>query len=385
MWSTASNYRSPKEGTVTAKTRSEGTDKAAPAEEITSPTTIMVRASGLFALVLLLLFGVLFIKQALHDRVRNNAADAAATYCQYVLNGSFEEAAAMESANTTSVTAEHGRVALATPASSAVNMRVADSSISDDELTASARIEFTGVQNPIAGQEAPTYSSSIELERSSTDESWRITTPLVTTVEINMPVWTPALLIADEEVAANEASNEESNLPTWTTELTLYPGAYTIGAHALSADLNIAAIPERVARPYGDNPLNFASTITVPLPQTPITTSFKPFVVLPDDAGEALKANLLTLLNGCIHNNKEESNLCPDFTRTLPADTQLEFDRKLGVVSFPTTSTFRIDIVTIRDPATGWAQCSNITGTLSYNEEGQSTIEELTVRRCGQK
>jgi hypothetical protein len=264
-------------------------------------------------------------------------------------------------------------------------MRVADSSISDDELTASARIEFTGVQNPIAGQEAPTYSSSIELERSSTDESWRITTPLVTTVEINMPVWTPALLIADEEVAANEASNEESNLPTWTTELTLYPGAYTIGAHALSADLNIAAIPERVARPYGDNPLNFASTITVPLPQTPITTSFKPFVVLPDDAGEALKANLLTLLNGCIHNNKEESNLCPDFTRTLPADTQLEFDRKLGVVSFPTTSTFRIDIVTIRDPATGWAQCSNITGTLSYNEEGQSTIEELTVRRCGQK
>ena len=124
VWSTASNYRSPREGTVTAKTRSEGTDKAAPAKEITSPTTIMVRASGLFALVLLLLFGVIFIKQALHDRVRNNAADAAATYCQYVLNGSFEEAAAMESANMTSVTAEHGRVALATPASSAVKVAV---------------------------------------------------------------------------------------------------------------------------------------------------------------------------------------------------------------------------------------------------------------------
>ena len=96
---------------MTAKTRPESTDKAAPAKKETSPTTVMLRASGLFVLVLLLLFGVLFIKQALHDRVRNNAADVAATYCQYLLNGSFEEAAAMESANTTSVTAEHGRAA----------------------------------------------------------------------------------------------------------------------------------------------------------------------------------------------------------------------------------------------------------------------------------
>ena len=63
---------------MTAKTRPESTDKAAPAKKETSPTTVMLRASGLFVLVLLLLFGVLFIKQALHDRVRNNAADVAA-------------------------------------------------------------------------------------------------------------------------------------------------------------------------------------------------------------------------------------------------------------------------------------------------------------------
>lgn len=53
---------------MTAKTRPESTDKAAPAKKETSPTTVMLRASGLFVLVLLLLFGVLFIKQALHDR-----------------------------------------------------------------------------------------------------------------------------------------------------------------------------------------------------------------------------------------------------------------------------------------------------------------------------
>lgn len=37
---------------MTAKTRPESTDKAAPAKKETSPTTVMLRASGLFVLVL---------------------------------------------------------------------------------------------------------------------------------------------------------------------------------------------------------------------------------------------------------------------------------------------------------------------------------------------
>ena len=179
------------------------------------------------------------------NRERDNEALAGATsvvnaYCDAILKGNVDEAAAMDGlADSTdpnwmlSDAGEDFTVAAGT----FVSLSVSEGEMSPDRLTAT----FDVTSTPRVGMAAREESIEMVARRDSVDAPWRIATSLAQTVTVELPGATTDVLFNGATIASFNPVAE------WPVKgraltLTLYPGKYDIGARSFSSEARLRSL-----------------------------------------------------------------------------------------------------------------------------------------------
>ena len=306
-------------------------------------------------------------------------------YCDAILKGNVDEAAAMDGlANSTDPqwkltdAGEDFTVAAGT----FVSLSVSEGEMSPDRLTAT--FEVTSTDN--FGRGTPEHIEMVA-RRDSVDAPWTIATSLAQTVTVELPAATTDVLFNGATIASFDPVAE------WPVKgraltLTLYPGEYEIGARSFSSEARLSSLPGKLQQLYRDDEYGAVrSRFDVELSSTGATT-VRPFTF----DGTVLRAEteieLVELITQCIDTQGSSSHLCPDATTNAPPRVkQVDLRHEVGYydirVTIDSPTTFTIERLRVPNPAPGTAESYTGSGTMSYDENGNETITGLTLTSLG--
>lgn len=303
-------------------------------------------------------------------------------YCDAILKGNVDEAAAMDGlANSTDpewMLTDAGED-FAVAAGTFVSLSVSEGEMSPDRLTAT----FDVTSTPRVGMAAREESFEMVARRDSVDAPWRIVTSLAQTVTVELPAATTDVLFNGATIASFDPVAE------WPVKgraltLTLYPGEYEIGARSFSSEARLSSLPGKLQQLYRDDEYGAVrSRFDVELSSTGATT-VRPFTF----DGTVLRAEteieLVELITQCIDTQGSSSHLCPDATTNAPPRVkQADLRHEVGYydirVTIDSPTTFTIERLRVPNPAPGTAESYTGSGTMSYDENGNETITGITL------
>ena len=302
-------------------------------------------------------------------------------YCDAILKGNVDEAAAMDGlANSTDPewkltdAGEDFRV----PAGTHMSLTVSEGTLSADRLTAT--FEVTSTDN--YGRGTPEHIEMVA-RRDSVDAPWTIATSMAQTVTVELPAATTEVLFNGATIASFNPVAE------WPVKgraltLTLYPGMYEIGARSFSSEARLSSLPGKLQWLYRyDDYRAVRSQFDVELSSTG-AVMVTPFTFDATVLENETEIELVEIVMECIDTQGSVSDLCPDMTKNAPPrvkqrDLRREIEYYDISVTINSPTTFTINSLSLPNADTGVHQYYTGSGTMSYDENGDETITAITL------
>ena len=302
-------------------------------------------------------------------------------YCDAILKGNVDEAAALDGlANSTDPewkltdAGEDFRV----PAGTHMSLTVSEGTLSPDRLTATFNVTST----PFVRTVAPEHIEMVA-RRESLDAPWMIATSMAQTVTVELPAATTEVLFNGATIASFNPVAE------WPVKgrvltLTLYPGMYEIGARSFSSEARLSSLPGKLQQLYRDDEYGAVrSRFDVELSSTGATT-VRPFTFDATVLENETEIELVEIVMECIDTQGSVSDLCPDMTKNAPPrvkqrDLRREKEYYDISVTINSPTTFTIISLSLPNADTGVHQYYKGSGTMSYDENGDETITAITL------
>lgn len=321
------------------------------------------------------------------NRERDNEALAGATsvvsaYCDAVLGGRIDEAAAMDgladSTDPNWMLSDAGED-FAVAAGTFVSLSVSEGEMSPDRLTAT----FDVTSTPRVGMAAREESIEMVARRDSVDAPWTIATSLAQTVTVELPGATTDVLFNGATIASFNPVAE------WPVKgraltLTLYPGMYEIGARSFSSEARLSSLPGKLQQLYRDDEYRAVrSLFNVELSSTGATT-VRPFTFDAIVLEKQIEYELAEIIAQCIDTQGSVSDLCPDATKNAPPRVkQVDLSHEVRYydirVTIDSPTTFTIERLYVPNPAPDMAESYTGTVTVTYDDERHQTITGITL------
>ena len=342
---------------------------------------VLVLIVGAVASVLAWRSHVERVERELDAQALAGATSVVNTYCDAILKGNVDEAAAMDGlANSTDPewkltdAGEDFRV----PAGTHMSLTVSEGTLSPDRLTAT--FEVTSTDKFRRG--TPEHIEMVA-RRDSVDAPWTIATSMAQTVTVELPAATTEVLFNGATIASFNPVAE------WPVKgraltLTLYPGMYEIGARSFSSEARLSSLPGKLQWLYRyDDYRAVRSQFDVELSSTG-AVMVTPFTFDATVLENETEIELVKIVMECIDTQGSVSDLCPDMTKNAPPrvkqrDLRREIEYYDISVTINSPTTFTIKRLHFPDPAPGTAESYTGSGTMSYDENGNETITAITL------
>ena len=342
---------------------------------------VLVLIVGAVASVLAWRSHVERVERELDAQALAGATSVVNAYCDAILKGNVDEAAAMDGlANSTDPewmltdAGEDFRV----PAGTHMSLTVSEGTLSADRLTAT--FEVTSTDRFRRG--TPEHIEMVA-RRESLDAPWMIATSMAQTVTVELPAATTEVLFNGATIASFNPVAE------WPVKgraltLTLYPGMYEIGARSFSSEARLSSLPGKLQWLYRyDDYRAVRSQFDVELSSTG-AVMVTPFTFDATVLENETEIELVKIVMECIDTQGSVSDLCPDMTKSAPPrvkqrDLRREIEYYDISVTINSPTTFTIKRLHFPDPAPGTAESYTGSGTMSYDENGDETITAITL------
>ena len=342
---------------------------------------VLVLIVGAVASVLAWRSHVERVERELDAQALAGATSVVNAYCDAILKGNVDEAAALDGlADSTDPewmltdAGEDFRV----PAGTHMSLTVSEGTLSADRLTAT--FEVTSTDRFRRG--TPEHIEMV-VRRESLDAPWMIATSMAQTVTVELPAATTEVLFNGATIASFNPVAE------WPVKgraltLTLYPGMYEIGARSFSSEARLSSLPGKLQQLYRDDEYRAVrSLFNVELSSTGATT-VRPFTFDAIVLEKKIEYELAEIIAQCINTQGSSSHLCPDATKNAPPrvkqrDLRREIEYYDISVTINSPTTFTIKRLHFPDPAPGTAESYTGSGTMSYDENGDETITAITL------
>ena len=307
-------------------------------------------------------------------------------YCDAILKGNVDEAAAMDgladSSDPNWMLSDAGED-FAVAAGTFVSLSVSEGEMSPDRLTAT----FDVTSTPRVGMAAREESIEMVARRDSVDAPWMIVTSLAQTVTVELPGATTDVLFNGATVATF-APLAQWPTPRRTLTFTLYPGRYNIGARSFSSEARLSSLPGKGMLLYRDDKHGAVQSQFTALPSRVGAVTVTPFAFDATVLEKETEYELVELITECIDTQGSSSHLCPDATTNAPPRVkQVDLRHEVGYydirVTIDSPTTFTIERLRVPNPAPGTAESYTGSGTMSYDENGNETITGLTLTSLG--
>ena len=342
---------------------------------------VLVLIVGAVASVLAWRSHVERVERELDAQALAGATSVVNAYCDAILKGNVDEAAALDGlANSTDPewkltdAGEDFRV----PAGTHMSLTVSEGTLSVDRLTAT--FEVTSTDN--YGRGTPEHIEMVA-RRESLDAPWMIATSMAQTVTVELPAATTEVLFNGATIASFNPVAE------WPVKgraltLTLYPGMYEIGARSFSSEARLSSLPGKLQWLYRyDDYRAVRSQFDVELSSTG-AVMVTPFTFDATVLENETEIELVKIVMECIDTQGSVSDLCPDMTKNAPPrvkqrDLRREIEYYDISVTINSPTTFTIISLSLPNADTGVHQYYKGTGTMSYDENGDETITAITL------
>ena len=342
---------------------------------------VLVLIVGAVASVLAWRSHVERVERELDAQALAGATSVVNAYCDAILKGNVDEAAAMDGlANSTDPewmltdAGEDFRV----PVGTHMSLAVSEGMLSPDRLTAT--FEVTSTDN--FGRGTPEHIEMVA-RRESLDAPWMIATSMAQTVTVELPAATTEVLFNGATIASFNPVAE------WPVKgraltLTLYPGMYEIGARSFSSEARLSSLPGKLQWLYRyDDYRAVRSQFDVELSSTG-AVMVTPFTFDATVLENETEIEFVKIVMECIDTQGSVSDLCPDMTKNAPPrvkqrDLRREIEYYDISVTINSPTTFTIKRLHFPDPAPGTAESYTGSGTMSYDENGDETITAITL------
>ena len=342
---------------------------------------VLVLIVGAVASVLAWRSHVERVERELDAQALAGATSVVNAYCDAVMLGRFDEAAAMDGlADSTDPewmltdAGEDFRV----PVGIHMSLTVSEGTLSADRLTAT--FEVTSTDN--YGRGTPEHIGMVA-RRESLDAPWTIATSMAQTVTVELPAATTEVLFNGATIASFNPVAE------WPVKgraltLTLYPGMYEIGARSFSSEARLSSLPGKLQQLYRyDDDRAVRSQFDVELSSTG-AVMVTPFTFDATVLRAETETELVEIVMECIDTQGSVSDLCPDMTKNAPPrvkqrDLRREKEYYDISVTINSPTTFTINSLSLPNADTGVHQYYKGTGTMSYDENGDETITAITL------
>ena len=342
---------------------------------------VLVLIVGAVASVLAWRSHVERVERELDAQALAGATSVVNAYCDAILKGNVDEAAALDGlANSTDpewMLADAGED-FRVPAGTHMSLTVSEGTLSADRLTAT--FEVTSTDRFRRG--TPEHIEMVA-RRESLDAPWMIATSMAQTVTVELPAATTEVLFNGATIASFNPVAE------WPVKrraltLTLYPGMYEIGARSFSSEARLSSLPGKLQQLYRyDDDRAVRSQFDVELSSTGAVMVI-PFTFDATVLENETEIELVEIVMECIDTQGSVSDLCPDMTKNAPPrvkqrDLRREKEYYDISVTINSPTTFTIISLSLPNADTGVHQYYKGSGTMSYDENGDETITAITL------
>ena len=342
---------------------------------------VLVLIVGAVASVLAWRSHVERVERELDAQALAGATSVVNAYCDAILKGNVDEAAALDGlADSTDPewmltdAGEDFRV----PAGIHMSLTVSEGTLSADRLTAT--FEVTSTDN--YGRGTPEHIEMV-VRRESLDAPWMVATSMAQTVTVELPAATTEVLFNGATIASFNPVAE------WPVKgraltLTLYPGMYEMGARSFSSEARLSSLPGKLQQLYRyDDDRAVRSQFDVELSSTG-AVMVTPFTFDATVLRAETETELVEIVMECIDTQGSVSDLCPDMTKNAPPrvkqrDLRREKEYYDISVTINSPTTFTIISLSLPNADTGVHQYYKGSGTMSYDENGDETITAITL------
>ena len=321
------------------------------------------------------------VERELDAQALAGATSVVNAYCDAILKGNVDEAAALDGlADSTDpewMLTDAG-ADLRGAARRVYQVSLSEGTLSPDRLTATFNVTST----PFVRTVAPEHIEMVA-RRESLDAPWMIATSMAQTVTVELPAATTEVLFNGATIASFNPVAE------WPVKgraltLTLYPGKYEIGARSFSSEARLSSLPGKGMLLYRDDKHGAVQSQFTVLPSRAGAVTVTPFAFDATVLEKETEYELVELITECIDTQGSSSHLCPDATTNAPprvkqADLRHELDYYGVRVTMDSPTTFTIKSLRFPDPAPGTAESYTGSGTLSYDENGNEAITGITL------
>ena len=342
---------------------------------------VLVLIVGAVASVLAWRSHVERVERELDAQALAGATSVVNAYCDAILKGNVDEAAALDGlADSTDpewMLTDAG-ADLRGAARRVYQVSLSEGTLSPDRLTATFNVTST----PFVRTVAPEHIEMVA-RRESLDAPWMIATSMAQTVTVELPAATTEVLFNGATIASFNPVAE------WPVKgraltLTLYPGMYEIGARSFSSEARLSSLPGKLQWLYRyDDYRAVRSQFDVELSSTG-AVMVTPFTFDATVLENETEIELVKIVMECIDTQGSVSDLCPDMTKNAPPrvkqrDLRREIEYYDISVTINSPTTFTIKRLHFPDPAPGTAESYTGSGTMSYDENGDETITAITL------
>ena len=342
---------------------------------------VLVLIVGAVASVLAWRSHVERVERELDAQALAGATSVVNAYCDAILKGNVDEAAALDGlADSTDPewmltdAGEDFRV----PVGIHMSLTVSEGTLSADRLTAT--FEVTSTDRFRRG--TPEHIEMVA-RRESLDAPWMIATSMAQTVTVELPAATTEVLFNGATIASFNPVAE------WPVKgraltLTLYPGMYEIGARSFSSEARLSSLPGKLQQLYRDDEYRAVrSLFNVELSSTGATT-VRPFTFDAIVLEKQIEYELAEIIAQCINSQGSSSHLCPDATKNAPPRVkQVDLRHEARYydirVTIDSPTTFTIERLYVPNPAPDMAESYTGTVTVTYDDERHQTITGITL------
>ena len=342
---------------------------------------VLVLIVGAVASVLAWRSHVERVERELDAQALAGATSVVNAYCDAILKGNVDEAAALDGlADSTDPewmltdAGEDFRV----PAGIHMSLTVSEGTLSADRLTATFNVTSTDRFR----RGTPEHIEMVA-RRESLDAPWMIATSMAQTVTVELPAATTEVLFNGATIASFNPVAE------WPVKgrvltLTLYPGMYEIGARSFSSEARLSSLPGKLQWLYRyDDYRAVRSQFDVELSSTG-AVMVTPFTFDATVLENETEIELVKIVMECIDTQGSVSDLCPDMTKNAPPrvkqrDLRREKEYYDISVTINSPTTFTIERLYVPNPAPDMAESYTGTVTVTYDDERHQTITGITL------
>ena len=342
---------------------------------------VLVLIVGAVASVLAWRSHVERVERELDAQALAGATSVVNAYCDAILKGNVDEAAALDGlADSTDpewMLTDAG-ADLRGAARRVYQVSLSEGTLSPDRLTATFNVTST----PFVRTVAPEHIEMVA-RRESLDAPWMIATSMAQTVTVELPAATTEVLFNGATIASFNPVAE------WPVKgraltLTLYPGMYEIGARSFSSEARLSSLPGKLQQLYRDDEYRAVrSLFNVELSSTGATT-VRPFTFDAIVLEKQIEYELAEIIAQCIDTQGSVSDLCPDATKNAPPRVkQVDLRHEARYydirVTIDSPTTFTIERLYVPNPAPDMAESYTGTVTVTYDDERRQTITGITL------